>query len=579
MRYVNRRVLWCAWLPLLLPMDAAPQQPPIRKILTVSDCAAYETRYATIDSTAVVRRPDFDRYLLFYGAITARRNLCTCTQRPPGATADYTQDIWLTWSRTEHRDQPDNTTDGFGEVFDQAMLYSPPMPVLNSSQLQQFCASNPTVCESNASNFDPRCVGWHVGDPGAEVGTAIASGPEGPGSYWYLYFNTQNCTQAQPPCWRQNGIFVATTNNLFDPTSWRIRGRVDNPPSTPGSTDCCRCDPPLPPTCCDASPCRSRRCGYGFPSLFKNPSDNNLYLYYTDATANAFGVRIVNDGIGLTSLPIGPPLPGDDGAAPPVIRWTTGPWIPVSRIAIYYDRGQYYAIVDEGPGPASVLTKLWRLGPSSFPYNFTGENRQPLLTRGVAGGDPWDDWFSSSIGYPAVVSSSYMPPSDTGLMIYFSGQRTYEPPGCGTVTHSSVGLLRERSRFFTSYSTVAGSNGPELLYVPCRFVDTRTEGGALGPGETRVVARLGNESCFAHPLARALSANVTITQGTSSGAVSVYPADLSFAPGTSLPFSAGRTRATATIIKVSDDPPGRIAIHNRSAGFVQVIIDINGYFW
>jgi hypothetical protein len=120
--------------------------------------------------------------------------------------------------------------------------------------------------------------------------------------------------------------------------------------------------------------------------------------------------------------------------------------------------------------------------------------------------------------------------------------------------------------------------------TPCRLFDTRKDEGpdaaapALDPGETRVfsvVARCGLNAS----VVRALSVNQTVTQPTANGELVVYRGGLATVPDTSsVSFAAGKTRANNGILELSRAGNGTIRVHNRSAGTVHFILDVNGVF-
>ena len=91
--------------------------------------------------------------------------------------------------------------------------------------------------------------------------------------------------------------------------------------------------------------------------------------------------------------------------------------------------------------------------------------------------------------------------------------------------------------------------------APCRVLDTREAGPAMTDGVPREVAFHG--ACGVPAAARALAANVTVTQPTLPGHVSVYPADAASTGTSVVHFVAGKTRASNVIIKLSDDGTGR----------------------
>lgn len=70
-----------------------------------------------------------------------------------------------------------------------------------------------------------------------------------------------------------------------------------------------------------------------------------------------------------------------------------------------------------------------------------------------------------------------------------------------------------------------------------------------------------------------------MTQPAATGELVLWRGDVGAAPVTSsLSFGAGRTRANNGPLELSRNGDGTIRVHNRSAGSVHFILDVNGYF-
>ena len=123
----------------------------------------------------------------------------------------------------------------------------------------------------------------------------------------------------------------------------------------------------------------------------------------------------------------------------------------------------------------------------------------------------------------------------------------------------------------------AVTGGRFFTLAPCRVLDTR-DGSVMVDGVPREVAF--HEACGIPSTARALAANLTVTQPTLPGSLSVYPADGASTGTSVVHFGAGRTRASTTIIKLSDDGTGRARLEATvpTGGTVHVIVDVSGYF-
>jgi uncharacterized repeat protein (TIGR01451 family) len=116
--------------------------------------------------------------------------------------------------------------------------------------------------------------------------------------------------------------------------------------------------------------------------------------------------------------------------------------------------------------------------------------------------------------------------------------------------------------------------------APCRLVDTRGPVGDFGSPplaalSTRVFT--ARDYCGVPPEAKAVSVNVTVTQGTDAGDLRLYASDIA-APNTlNIAWSAGQTRANNAIVSLCN--VGTFTVQNdEPTGTVHLIVDVNGYF-
>jgi hypothetical protein len=119
---------------------------------------------------------------------------------------------------------------------------------------------------------------------------------------------------------------------------------------------------------------------------------------------------------------------------------------------------------------------------------------------------------------------------------------------------------------------------PTRFYTlnPCRVLDTRTGSAvALVAAGERVVT-VGGGPCGVPPSAKAVSANLTVTQPTAAGNLVLFPTGNT--PGTStLNYTAGQTRGNNAVASLSS--AGALSIRcNQASGSAHVILDVNGYF-
>jgi parallel beta-helix repeat protein len=107
--------------------------------------------------------------------------------------------------------------------------------------------------------------------------------------------------------------------------------------------------------------------------------------------------------------------------------------------------------------------------------------------------------------------------------------------------------------------------------APQRVLDTRT---GLG-GSSGAVPAHGTISLLVYPSGYSPVLNVTVTGGTASGYLTVYPHGQPQPVASNLNWAAGQTRANLVVVPSSD---GSVSIYNGSNGPVQVIADALGSF-
>lgn len=126
---------------------------------------------------------------------------------------------------------------------------------------------------------------------------------------------------------------------------------------------------------------------------------------------------------------------------------------------------------------------------------------------------------------------------------------------------------------------------PTSFYTlpPCRIVDTRGPAGpfggpALSAGDDRAFDLVGQ--CGVPGTARAVSLNVTVTEPTFPGYLTIHPTDTAQPLASMINFGTGQTRANNTIGFLGLD--GGIELLCRgdvgAIGTVHLIIDVSGYF-
>jgi hypothetical protein len=116
--------------------------------------------------------------------------------------------------------------------------------------------------------------------------------------------------------------------------------------------------------------------------------------------------------------------------------------------------------------------------------------------------------------------------------------------------------------------------------TPCRLADTRDAPGpyggpALQAGATRAFVMAGR--CGIPAEADAIAVNVTVTQPTALGHVTIYPQGVALPTTSTINFSSGQTRANNAIVEVGAND-SIAATCGQSSGTTHFIIDVVGYF-
>jgi hypothetical protein len=119
--------------------------------------------------------------------------------------------------------------------------------------------------------------------------------------------------------------------------------------------------------------------------------------------------------------------------------------------------------------------------------------------------------------------------------------------------------------------------------TPCRLLDTRDAGGPTGgsplAGSSIRPFAITGGTCGVPLAARAVSLNVTATQASANGHLTLFAGDAAGPPvASTVNFVPGVTRANNAVVPLSTDGAGAIQVKNGSAAPVHVILDVNGYF-
>jgi hypothetical protein len=130
-------------------------------------------------------------------------------------------------------------------------------------------------------------------------------------------------------------------------------------------------------------------------------------------------------------------------------------------------------------------------------------------------------------------------------------------------------------------SPIANSDGLDFhTLVPCRVLDTRNPDGPLGgpalsAGAIRTFVIAGQ--CGIPSSAQSVAVNLTVTEPTSGGYLTVYSAGSPIPLASTINFGAGQTRANNAVVTLG--PSGDIEVTSgQPSGTVHFILDAAGYF-
>jgi len=159
--------------------------------------------------------------------------------------------------------------------------------------------------------------------------------------------------------------------------------------------------------------------------------------------------------------------------------------------------------------------------------------------------------------------------------------RTVTPTRTGSATATPTPTIGTPTRTPTGAPTPPPAmNAPFFSVDPCRLIDTRSAPGPLGGpaliGNTRRVFAVAGH-CNIPLTARAISVNVTVTQPTALGYLTLFPEGVAQPTTSTINYSAGQTRANNAAVLLGAS--GNLAVFcGQFGGTAQMIVDVNGYF-
>ncbi|WP_411284434.1 hypothetical protein, partial [Lapillicoccus sp.] len=216
-------------------------------------------------------------------------------------------------------------------------------------------------------------------------------------------------------------------------------------------------------------------------------------------------------------------------------------------------------------------------------YGFTIDTVVPVVTITSSPASP------TTVHTPSFTFTSSKPASttfkcslSTGAPAYTTcgSPQTYTAQADGTYTFSVQGVdLAGNSSAPANTTLTIATAGNYLALPPSRVLDTRTGNGApaaaVAPAGTVHLQVLGRGGVPATGVS-AVVLNVTVTEPAASGWITAYPNGTTMPVASNLNFLAGQTVPNLVVVPVG--PDGMVALTNSSAGTVQLIADVSGYF-
>lgn len=159
-----------------------------------------------------------------------------------------------------------------------------------------------------------------------------------------------------------------------------------------------------------------------------------------------------------------------------------------------------------------------------------------------------------------------------------AADHVYAEPGTYTVTEK---ITDAGGTTATKTATVTTTGSDYTPYGPTRILDTRNGTGAakakLAGGGVLKLKVAGNGSIPASGVT-AVALNVTVTNPTGGGYVTVYPDGISRPATSNLDFSAGQTDPASVVTQLGADGYVDLYYGSSASASTDLIADVNGYY-
>lgn len=249
-------------------------------------------------------------------------------------------------------------------------------------------------------------------------------------------------------------------------------------------------------------------------------------------------------------------------------------------------------VVPEVPGTHTI--RAWINPPGTgrlTESNYTNNNAAELTLRvavayrltvlKAGSGDGTVTSLPGGIDCGAVCSADYASGKVVTLTASPTGGSSFTGwTGTGCSGTGSCVVTMDAAKSVTATFAPPGPPGFDFYTVtPCRVLDTRSAGPALASGVIRIIQVAG--LCGIPADAAAVSLNLTAVTPSASGFITLFPGDGALPATSSISFTGGSTRGNNAVLSLATDGTGTLAARALLAGGGQVdlIIDVNGFFW
>ncbi len=168
-------------------------------------------------------------------------------------------------------------------------------------------------------------------------------------------------------------------------------------------------------------------------------------------------------------------------------------------------------------------------------------------------------------GPPPTANSGLFTPTAPGTYRWiaaYSGDANYPPVTSVCNDANELSIINQ------------SASGRYTPLTPARILDTRNGPGPVGPGAT-VDVQITGQGGVPESGVSAVAVNVTVTQPTASGFMTIFPAGSSRPLAANLNFTPNKTVANLVVVKVGAG--GKVSMFN-SAGSTHAIYDVAGWY-